>query len=89
MRTVAHTWWGVGVPEGKFVPVCTDASAGLRSVALSQCAYARSLHQFALWLLLSTRGRAGGVARALCCTCSFVRFGTSPGWSEGFTALPP
>ena len=27
MRTVTHTWWGVGVPEGKFVPVCTDASA--------------------------------------------------------------
>ena len=64
----------VGVPESKFVPVCTDASVGLRSVALSQSACARTLHQFALWLLLSPRGRVEWHARcaALVALCGLV-----------------
>lgn len=64
----------VGVPESKFVPVCTDASVGLRSVALSQSACARTLHQFALWLLRSPRGRVEWHARcaALVALCGLV-----------------
>ena len=37
-RAVACAWRGVGVPEGKSVPICTDAGAGLRSVVLSRSA---------------------------------------------------